>query len=519
MSQTHNYISHLPSKLRLELWKRIDRHLQKGDILITNDQFFRVMEKDFFRLVKVKASPKIRQALYEMIAHVNEQYSDKYMAFGIRNAVKDYLGQMLHRLEEDGPEVVEEARQRLKRMVKEGRSAFFLESIGVEVGPKGVTHSVEKAIEKALEVKTEVVAVSPQQAKTKARRKGAELVEVNVSDAALAAEAAAEGAIQVPLPDEKESAERTKHMAAREAEIAEEEMSRARGHLDAYKDQDLLDDDDVAALQALYGIDDQLAAGEIDKEEAERQRGKIDSKVRERVETKLKAAIDYSVNFINAFEGLKRLPNERDGVLKTLIFHKHLVMAEDLETDMGPLVGDLESDELALESLSKIMERRDHEARMLSANLPPYRYVMGKGKIANLVIEEGFVEELRTLEREELSDRLNSGEVETRVKPAADIRCMVALISQIIELTPVHLAIRRLLIRQEITKLYTSMSDGKSGRQKVSHFLSQRMPRLYPNMSDEENAAISEECENIMAEIDADREKGNKKEEMRVYRV
>ncbi len=56
MSQTHNYINHWPSKLRLELWKRIDRHWQKGDIQITNNQFFRVMEQNFSRLAKVKAS-------------------------------------------------------------------------------------------------------------------------------------------------------------------------------------------------------------------------------------------------------------------------------------------------------------------------------------------------------------------------------------------------------------------------------------------------------------------------------
>ena len=96
---------------------------------------------------------------------------------------------------------------------------------------------------------------------------------------------------------------------------------------------------------------------------------------------------------------------------------------------------------------------------------------------------------------------------------------MVALLSQIVELTPAHLAIRRLIIRQIITKLYSSMSDGKNGRQKVSHFLGQRMPRLFPNMSAEETAAISEECEQVMAGIDAESEKSNKKDEMRVYRV
>jgi hypothetical protein len=38
-------------------------------------------------------------------------------------------------------------------------------------------------------------------------------------------------------------------------------------------------------------------------------------------------------------------------------------------------------------------------------------------------------------------------------------------------------------------------------------------------MSAEETAAISEECEQVMAGIEAEREKSNKKDEMRVYRV
>jgi hypothetical protein len=518
MNDSHDYSKHLPSNLRLELWKRIDRHLQQGDILITNEQFLRVMEKDFLRLVKVKASPAIRQALYEMIVQVNEQYSDKYMAFGIRNAVTDYLNKMLSRLEND-EEALKETRERLQRMVKEGRAAFFVESIGIEVGAKGLTPSVVKAIEKTLEVQNEVVAVAPKAIQPKARRKGANLVGVAVSETALSAEAKAVVAINMSLPNEKESAERTKHMQRYEKEIADEEMQRAHNYLDSYRDQDLIDDDDVAALHSLYSIDEQFTAGDIDIEEADRQRSKIDGKVREGVGEKLRAAVDYSVNFINAFEGLKRLPVECDGMLKKLVFHKHLVMADEFETDLGPLVGDLESDELAVESLSKLMEWRYHEVRMLSANLPPYRYVTSRGKLANLVIEESFIDELRSMDRETLSNRLNSIEIETRVKPAADIRCLVAFISQVIKLTPVHLAIRRLLIRQEAAKLYSSMSDRKNGRKKVNHFLSQSLPRLYPNMSSEETAATTEECANIMAEIDADHKKESKKEEVRVYRV
>ncbi len=97
MNNANDYTNHLPSKLRLALWKRIDRHLQLGEALVSTELFFRVMEQEFARLIGVRPSAKIRQALCEMIAHVNEQYSDKYMAYGIHNAVKDYLARMPHR--------------------------------------------------------------------------------------------------------------------------------------------------------------------------------------------------------------------------------------------------------------------------------------------------------------------------------------------------------------------------------------------------------------------------------------
>ena len=164
------------------------------------------------------------------------------------------------------------------------------------------------------------------------------------------------------------------------------------------------------------------------------------------------------------------------------------------------------------------MERKEHEARMISANLPPYRYVTGQGKIGNLVIEEDFVEELRSLTRDGLSDRLNASEPEVRVKPAADIRCMVALVQQLVAPSPFHRAVRNLHIRQIITQTYRS-SAGKAGRSKVQHYVKQRMPRLYPDIEPEEQAQIEAESQRIMEEIDKEREGGDNKNELRVYRA
>ena len=58
------------------------------------------------------------------------------------------------------------------------------------------------------------------------------------------------------------------------------------------------------------------------------------------------------------------------------------------------------------------------------------------------------------------------------------------------------------------------MSDGKNGHRQVNHFLGQRLPRLFPDMSAEETVAVAEECEQVMSEIDPEREQGSNKDEI-----
>ncbi len=161
--------------------------------------------------------------------------------------------------------------------MRDGRAGAFLESIGVEVGSTGATPSMAKAIEKALEVnKGAGVAVESPEIKVRRRGSGLERVAVRVSDADLAAAAADEGAVKESLAEDRDSVKQGEHIPTREAEAADGQIVRPRPHPDGCKDEDVLDDDDLAALRALYGIDDQLAAGEIDAAEADRQRTEID---------------------------------------------------------------------------------------------------------------------------------------------------------------------------------------------------------------------------------------------------
>jgi hypothetical protein len=64
------------------------------------------------------------------------------------------------------------------------------------------------------------------------------------------------------------------------------------------------------------------------------------------------------------------------------------------------------------------------------------------------------------------------------------------------------------------------MPQARSGRQKVGHYLKQRMPKLYTNLNAEQQKEIQKEGEEIMAGIEATREKGGgDRGESRVYGV
>ena len=82
------YRDTLPPKLRLELWKRTDRRLSRGEILITNEQFVRAMVRDFRKILQVKPD---RHAIEEMVEMVNETRPETYLTMGIKNAITKFF--------------------------------------------------------------------------------------------------------------------------------------------------------------------------------------------------------------------------------------------------------------------------------------------------------------------------------------------------------------------------------------------------------------------------------------------
>lgn len=196
-------------------------------------------------------------------------------------------------------------------------------------------------------------------------------------------------------------------------------------------------------------------------------------------------------------------------------------MTQDGDADeLQLLIKELDRDEQLLENTIRIIERKDQEVRMIAAHLIPYRYAVSLGKANSWRINESFVDEIRALERDELSRQLNAPNESQRMRLATDISCLVALISQLVSNTPLYVHVLRLHIRKTVERLYSSAGQANAGRQKVNSFLKQRLPRLYPDLTTSDIALINKESEQIMFSAGSQGDKKGKDDDsMRVFRA
>ena len=114
-----------------------------------------------------------------------------------------------------------------------------------------------------------------------------------------------------------------------------------------------------------------------------------------------------------------------------------MVVAEEDSDDRSPLVRTLIDDHALLGTMVDIMGRKDPEIRLLDVRLPPYNSISNRGleTIENLTIEEDFIHDLRNMTIDEMSDRLNSVDTTERIRPAADMRCLINLVDHVIKST------------------------------------------------------------------------------------
>lgn len=147
-----------------------------------------------------------------------------------------------------------------------------------------------------------------------------------------------------------------------------------------------------------------------------------------------------------------------------------------------------------LARVSAIMDRQDQEIRMISVSLPPYSQVARRenSRIGNLTVDEDFVGQLRETAVEEISDRLNSGDPAVRVRPAADILCLIAIINHLIKPTPWRKEVRLLRIQDTLEQFYRDADNLEDARGQAESFLKRRLRRMFRDLTTDEKALIDE---------------------------
>jgi hypothetical protein len=270
--------------------------------------------------------------------------------------------------------------------------------------------------------------------------------------------------------------------------------------------QGIVTEDEADKLRQLSDVDKRVKSGEIDEQEAHEIRNSILGKnVRDKLERKVREAVADSSKYIQVFESMKKInPNYHDS-LCFLIEHKNLIVAQDgANVDLGPAIKALMEDVELLEDVINIMERKDQELRMISVRLHPYSAIMSRGieRIGNMTIEEEFVDSLKDVDIESLSERLNSSDQVTRVRPAADMRCLISLVDHVTKRTRFRKELRLLRIAKQLEEFYNNTSDMKEARHQAENFLNRRLRRLFPDMNADEAAELKQRSTSMMDQIE-----------------
>lgn len=195
-----------------------------------------------------------------------------------------------------------------------------------------------------------------------------------------------------------------------QARLEDAELAKVPDNLTSYVARGLLTQDEAETIATLHQVDLQEKQGQIEKREASEYRDRIMPAVdREQLNAKIRNATTENVNYLQVFESLKKIAPRFNHALRLLIRHKYMVVTEKADDGRNPLIQHLIGDKNLLNDLVDIMVRKDPEIRLLDVRLPPYNAILQRSleNIDNLTIEEEFVDELRTLSRDGMSERLN----------------------------------------------------------------------------------------------------------------
>ncbi|MBT3345101.1 MAG: hypothetical protein HN404_19040 [Gemmatimonadetes bacterium] len=309
-------------------------------------------------------------------------------------------------------------------------------------------------------------------------------------------------------PSDDEINDRQASQKQERNDLRKTQMTELVANLENYVKLGRISAEDAEKMSKAHRVDEAIRQGKVDKEKGSKIRNSVmDGTARDRVERSVKEALDYAVVYLQVFHSLGRIESRFDPALKFLIRHGTVINADagDKQTaELGDTVRALIEDIDVLRLLIDLMDRKDAEVRMIGARLPPYSHIVRRdqGRVERVAVTEEFIDQLRQLSPDDLAAQLHSGDKRERARPAAAMITMTVLLGRLIKPTPVRKEIRLLKVNLIVEEFYRSTDDLDQARGQAQEFLRTRLKSLYPDLSQEETAAMQEQGERILAAVE-----------------
>ncbi|MEW6750688.1 MAG: hypothetical protein AB1505_06890 [Candidatus Latescibacterota bacterium] len=478
------------AELRAQLLSLLGDRLSAGQVLTLPARFHQAMEEGYAALAGSVPSESVRQALRDLVDQVNADSPQTFVIPGIENWITQSLLAVAQQQQWDVTEAHERMPAQIRDLLRQEKARNLLAQWGI------ATHQLNTR--ECLRAIVNQVA-----GKDEPQRRGAE---ARLAQAMARLRRPAPAGTQERLerllcgpacvPNEEEVARRQEEQGKLHRRLRQEQLEHLMQNLEVYVRQGKLDAEDAERLRSLRQVDQAVGRGEMAQERGSRIRNSIlAGPVRDRLERRVREAVDWVVIYQQVFQSLQKIDTRLDPALRFLIRRKECVNAEVRGGDgwaamTEDLIGDLE----VLRRLIDIMDRQDAEVRMLAARLPPYNQVVKRGheRLQRVLVQEGFVDELRTQSGAQVAGRLRSPDRREGLALAAAMLSVHSLVNRVIKPTPLRKEIRILKVNLIIEEFYSTTEDLVEARRRAQEFLRTRLHALYPDLTQDEAEAIQE---------------------------
>ena len=480
--------------------------LNRGEVLIAQRDFETALERDYALITGDSPNDQTRRTFSRMVVAVNRNHPETYLSHGVQNSVNKAFESGVRQLRWDLAKIQAHGVPAIKAFRRQDSVRGLLQSMNIRAVEIDVLACVKRAITTVTNNGHESITPTLPPARPTPTEAGEARPEAPAPQPQATPPTRLRPEFQMAVEkgdiSQADAERRLQQQQHQREKLQDSELAKVPQHLPSFVSRGLLSQDEADAVKALSDVDEREKSREISSAQANAARnGIMASKDRDGLGKKVRKAIEESLKYLEVFEAMKKIHTQHDEAFRLLIQHKRMVVADDETDDRGPLVRSLIDNKGLLGAMVDIMERKDPELRLLDVRLPPYNQITQRflEKIENLTIEESFIDDLRNLKMDEMSERLNSSDNPERTRPATDMKCFIHLIDHVTKRTRFRRKIRMLRVAQaleeyneSIQEIYRSTENAKEATDEANQFLNRRLGRLFSDTSPDEVKEIKQ---------------------------